>query len=193
MLQQAFLLPLSFFAITGFTLSLVAVPLLMPVLGAKETVVFIIFGTFLAKVAALWNTRRDFEWRTVLVTVAGSFLGSLPGSYVLNIIPSACLQVLLGIMLLATLFFMGRQFKINIKNQTAGRITAGFISGFSAAVTSISGPPIALYFLTEGRQYRHHGIAGFIRQPYQYGLNAAGGLCNIADAAGYMAGRAVLP
>ena len=140
-----------FFAITGFTLSLVAVPLLMPVLGAKETVVFIIFGTFLAKVAALWNTRRDFEWRTVLVTVAGSFLGSLPGSYVLNIIQPACLQVLLGIMLLATLFFMGRQFKINIKNQTAGRITAGFISGFSAAVTSISGPPVALYFLAEGR------------------------------------------
>lgn len=97
-----------FFAITGFTLSLVAVPLLMPVLGAKETVVFIIFGTFLAKVAALWNTRRDFEWRTVLVTVAGSFMGSLPGSYVLNVIPPAWLQVLLGIMLLATMFCYGQ-------------------------------------------------------------------------------------
>lgn len=45
----------------------------MPVLGPKETVVFIIFGTFLAKVVALWNTRRDFEWHTVLVTVFGSY------------------------------------------------------------------------------------------------------------------------
>ena len=123
----------------------------MPVLGPKETVVFIIFGTFLAKVVALWNTRRDFEWHTVLVTVFGSIMGSIPGGYVLNAIPAAYLQILLGIMLLATIFFMGRQFKINIKNQTAGRITAGFISGFSAAVTSISGPPVALYFLAEGR------------------------------------------
>ena len=140
-----------FFSITGFTLSLVAVPLIMPVLGPKETVVFIIFGTFLAKIAALWNTRRDFEWRTVLVTAAGSFMGSLPGSYVLNIISPDGLQILLGIMLLAALFLMGRQFKIKIQNQNAGRIAAGFISGFSSAVTSISGPPVALYFLAEGR------------------------------------------
>ena len=90
-----------FFAVTGFTLSLVAVPFLMPVLGPKETVVFIIFGTFLAKVVALWNTRRDFEWHTVLVTVFGSIMGSIPGGYVLNAIPAAYLQILLGIMLLA--------------------------------------------------------------------------------------------
>ena len=123
----------------------------MPVLGPKETVVFIIFGTFLAKVVALWNTRRDFEWHTVLVTVFGSIMGSIPGGYVLNAIPAAYLQILLGIMLLAVMLLMGRKFEINIKNKTAGRIAAGFISGFSAAMTSISGPPVALYFLAEGR------------------------------------------
>lgn len=123
----------------------------MPVLGPKETVVFIIFGTFLAKVVALWNTRRDFEWHTVLVTVFGSIMGSIPGGYVLNAIPAAYLQILLGIMLLAVMLLMGRKFEINIQNKTAGRIAAGFISGFSAAMTSISGPPVALYFLAEGR------------------------------------------
>lgn len=102
----------------------------MPVLGLKETVVFIIFGTFLAKVVALWNTRRDFEWHTVLVTVFGSIMGSIPGGYVLNAIPAAYLQILLGIMLLAVMLLMGRKFEINIKNKTAGRIAAGFISGF---------------------------------------------------------------
>lgn len=56
----------------------------MPVLGPKETVVFIIFGTFLAKVVALWNTRRDFEWHTVLVTVFGSIMGSIPGGVFTN-------------------------------------------------------------------------------------------------------------
>ena len=97
----------------------------MPVLGPKETVVFIIFGTFLAKVVALWNTRRDFEWHTVLVTVFGSIMGQhSPAVTFLNAIPAAYLQILLGIMLLAVMLLMGRKFEINIHNKTAGRIAA---------------------------------------------------------------------
>lgn len=164
----------------------------MPVLGPKETVVFIIFGTFLAKVVALWNTRRDFEWHTVLVTVFGSIMGSIPGGYVLNAIPAAYLQILLGIMLLAVMLLMGRKFEINIQNKTAGRIAAGFISGFSAAMTSISGPPVALYFLAEGRDKTvtranmcwifafgslAQGIAVGSGKFHQCGFNAACSLC----------------
>lgn len=140
-----------FSTVTGFGFALVAVPFLMPVLGAHETVVFIIFGTCLVKMIVLWNTRRRFEWHTVAVTVAGSVLGSLPESYLLNAISPAYLQILLGTVLVIVLFMMGMHFDLSVKNKTVGRITAGFISGFSAAMTSISGPPVALYFLAEGR------------------------------------------
>lgn len=140
-----------FSTVTGFGFALVAVPFLMPVLGPKETVVFIIFGTCLVKMIVLWNTRKHFEWRTVIVTVCGSILGSLPGGYLLNAIPSAYLQVLLGVVLVIVLAMMGMNFDLSVKNKTLGRMAAGFCSGFSAATTSISGPPIALYFLTEGR------------------------------------------
>ena len=57
-----------FSTVTGFGFALVAVPFLMPVLGPKETVVFIIFGTCLVKMIVLWNTRKHFEWRTVIIT-----------------------------------------------------------------------------------------------------------------------------
>lgn len=140
-----------FSTVTGFGFALVAVPFLMPVLGAHETVVFIIFGTCLVKMIVLWNTRKYFEWHTVAVTVAGSVLGSLPGSYLLNAISPAYLQILLGTVLVIVLFMMGMHFDLSVKNKTVGRITAGFLSGFSAAMTSISGPPVALYFLAEGR------------------------------------------
>ena len=140
-----------FSTVTGFGFALVAVPFLMPVLGAHETVVFIIFGTCLVKMIVLWNTRKHFEWHTVAVTVAGSVLGSLPGSYLLNAISPAYLQILLGTVLVIVLFMMGMHFDLSVKNKTVGRITAGFLSGFSAAMTSISGPPVALYFLAEGR------------------------------------------
>lgn len=140
-----------FSTVTGFGFALVAVPFLMPVFGAHETVIFIIFGTCLVKMIVLWNTRRHFEWHTVAVTVAGSVLGSLPGSYLLNAISPAYLQILLGTVLVIVLFMIGMHFDLSVKNKTVGRITAGFLSGFSAATTSISGPPVALYFLTEGR------------------------------------------
>ena len=129
-----------FSTVTGFGFALVAVPFLMPVLGAHETVVFIIFGTCLVKTIVLWNTRKHFEWHTVAVTVAGSVLGSLPGSYLLNAISPAYLQILLGTVLVIVLFMMGMHLDLSVKNKTVGRIT-----------TSISGPPVALYFLTEGR------------------------------------------
>lgn len=140
-----------FSTVTGFGFALVAVPFLMPVLGAHETVVFIIFGTCLVKMIVLWNTRKHFEWHTVAVTAAGSVLGSLPGSYLLNAISQAYLQILLGTVLVIVLFMMGMHLDLSVKNKTVGRITAGFLSGFSAAITSISGPPVALYFLTEGQ------------------------------------------
>lgn len=92
-----------FSTVTGFGFALVAVPFLMPVLGAHETVVFIIFGTCLLKMIVLWNTRKHFEWHTVAVTVAGSVLGSLPGSYLLNAISPAYLQILLGTVLVIVL------------------------------------------------------------------------------------------
>ena len=110
-----------FSTVTGFGFALVAVPFLMPVLGAHETVVFIIFGTCLVKMIVLWNTRKHFEWHTV------------------------------GTVLVIVLFMMGMHFDLSVKNKTLGRITAGFLSGFSASTTSISGPPVALYFLTEKR------------------------------------------
>ena len=191
-----------FSTVTGFGFALVAVPFLMPVLGAHETVVFIIFGTCLVKMIVLWNTRKHFEWHTVAVTVAGSVLGSLPGSYLLNAISPAYLQILLGTVLVIVLFMMGMHFDLSVKNKTVGRITAGFLSGFSAATTSISGPPVALYFLTEGRdktvtraqyvldfclrQYWYHVFTSSFGQQHQRRFNAAGGLCYSAYAFGHM-------
>ena len=37
-----------------------------------------------------------------------------------------------------------------VKNKFMGRLVSGCISGFTCATTSISGPPVALYFFNEG-------------------------------------------
>lgn len=114
-------------------------------------ILLIVFVSISVFMASLFSTVTGFGFALVAVTVAGSVLGSLPGSYLLNAISPAYLQILLGTVLVIVLFMMGMHFDLSVKNKTVGRITAGFLSGFSAATTSISGPPVALYFLTEGR------------------------------------------
>ena len=47
---------------------------------------------------------------------------------------------------------MELNFVPEVKNKKLGRVSAGFLSGFFSATTSISGPPIALYFLSENME-----------------------------------------
>ena len=140
----------SFFAtVTGFGFGLIAMPLLSFVMSAKAAVICVLITTVLLRIITMYNTRKDFSWIIVVTTVLGSSVGVLPGSYVLKVISVEHLKVFLGVVLLIAVFLMGRQYNLQVKNKTLGRLIAGFFSGFFGASTSVSGPPIIIYFLNE--------------------------------------------
>lgn len=141
-----------FSTVTGFGFALIAAPVLTLVMGPKETVVFVIVAGVIVRVIMMWRSWGEFEWRTVLVTTTGNLLGVIPGAYLLKVADANYLKILLGVSLLAVTTLMELNFVPQVKNQTAGRISAGFLSGFFSATTSISGPPIALYFLSENME-----------------------------------------
>ena len=117
----------SFFAtVSGFGFALVATPLLAMIMPLKWAIIFIL-----------------------VLTVVLRFVGMLPGSKVLRFISITHLQIFLGIVLLLATALMSLQYTVPIKNKTAGRLGAGFLSGFFGACTSVSGPPLVLYFLNE--------------------------------------------
>lgn len=138
-----------FSTVTGFGFALIAAPVLTLVMGPKETVVFVIIAGLLVRVVMMWRTWGQFEWSTVLVTSLGSFLGIIPGAYLLKVADANHLKILLGVALLLVTALMEFNFVPEVKNKNLGRTAAGFLSGFFSAATSISGPPIALYFLSE--------------------------------------------
>lgn len=140
----------SFFAtIAGFGFALVAVPLLSLIMPLKSAVVLILMITVVQRLITMYNTRNIFEWNTVLLTSLGSFFGTIPGSFVLKFADANILELFLGIFILIITILMSMKINIPIKNKFLGRLGAGFLSGFFCASTSISGPPIALYFLNE--------------------------------------------
>ena len=141
-----------FSTVTGFGFALIAAPVLTMVMGPKETVVFVIIAGVIVRVIMMWRTWGEFEWPTVLITAAGSLLGIIPGAYLLKVADANHLKILLGIALLLVTLLMELNFVPEVKNKKLGRVSAGFLSGFFSATTSISGPPIALYFLSENME-----------------------------------------
>ncbi len=140
----------SFFAtVSGSGYALIAMPILSTVLPVKAAIILVIVTVIILRSVTMYKVRKQFEWNTVLTTTFGSFLGTIPGSYTLKVMPITYLQIFLGTVLLVATVLMGRQYSIKIKNKTLGRLGAGFLSGFFGSSTSISGPPIMIYFLNE--------------------------------------------
>lgn len=138
-----------FSTVTGFGFALIAAPLLTFFMEPKETVVFVIVAGFVGRFIMMWRTWGEFEWKTILITLCGTLIGVIPGAYFLKIVDANHLKILLGIGLLLATVLMEFNFVPEVNNKKLGRLCAGFLSGFFSATTSISGPPIVLYFLSE--------------------------------------------
>lgn len=140
----------SFFAtISGFGFALVATPLLSIIMPVKWAIIFILVLTVVLRVLTMYRVWGQFDWRTVLITSLGSLIGMVPGSILLHKISVSHMELFLGVALLLATLLMSKQYTVKITNQTVGRLGAGLLSGFFGACTSISGPPLVLYFLNE--------------------------------------------
>lgn len=143
----------SFFAtVSGFGFALVATPLLSLFMDAKEAVVLVLLAGFVLRIITMVRNSTAFEWDTVLLVTAGSLIGIIPGSVALKVIRIEQLEIFLGVILLAATFLMGRRIEFRIANKTLGRLAAGILSGFFGSATSVSGPPLVLYFLNENME-----------------------------------------
>lgn len=140
----------SFFAtVSGFGFALVAMPLLTLVLPIKTVIVFNVVLALLLRILTMYRCRKDFEWETVFLVTLGCFVGSYPGSLALKFLSVTAMKLFLGTALLLAVLFMSRNYTVKIANKTLGRLGAGVLSGFFGTSTSISGPPLVLYFLNE--------------------------------------------
>lgn len=140
----------SFFAsVSGFGYALIATPLLSMVVPLKTTIIFILFLTMIMRVFTMYTTFKDMDIKTVATVSVGCLIGIQPGSWVLNYLSAPTLGLYLSVALLFFITLNIINFRFVIKRQTLGRLGCGIVSGFFGASTSVSGPPIVLYFLNE--------------------------------------------
>ena len=140
----------AFQAVAGFGYAIVAAPILVPLLGVKETVVFLLVGSIYMRIYMIYTVRHDFHFDVVKRIFAGAMLGALPGSIVLRDVDARGLEILLGVSLILAVIFLSCNFRWHTKHPHLEQFCFGTLGGFFNASTSIGGPVVVLYMLNAG-------------------------------------------
>lgn len=131
---------------TGFGFALVTAPLLVLVLPARLAVPIISVLSLLSHLVVLVETVRNVHLTRIWLLVLGGVIGSPLGVYLLLLLEPASLKLFIGVVttLFALALLVG--FKRPIRNERLAALPIGLASGLLGGSTSMSGPPVVLFF-----------------------------------------------
>jgi len=136
-------------SLSGFGFSLFIVPLLIPLVGAKDAVVLAnLLGVFV-NVITIARLGRFVDWGLGWTLLAGAVVGMPFGVVLLALANPDALQVAIGVVVLASTVALWRGFRVRGPGRS-GNLAAGFVSGVLNTSTSMSGPPVVIYLQGQG-------------------------------------------
>lgn len=135
--------------ITGFGYALAATPLLAFFMEPKDAVILVLATGLIAKGMLLAGAKLQGRFADIALIFLASIAGALPGAYMVSFISANALKAFIGVTLLATTWTMSADFTVRIHRPRLAQGLAGMVSGFLGATTSLSGPPVVLYYLNE--------------------------------------------
>lgn len=136
--------------LTGFGLALVSVSILINFLSPKLVVPTVVILSIFTNIIILFEARKWVDLRRIWPLMMAGIVGMPLGTYLLVVLDASILKVFIGavIALFAIAFLMG--FKKQIRNEKLAFAPVGFISGLLQGSTSLSGPPVILFFVNQG-------------------------------------------
>ncbi len=134
----------------GFGFGLVSVPLLVHLLPPKEVVAIImVISTFLALIIAV-EAWRWVQMKKLWMLWVGGCLGMPLGTWTLKALNGDDLKILIGVVIVifGATFLAGFRRPTRRESPALGLI--GIVSGFLNGATTLSGPPVILFFANQG-------------------------------------------
>lgn len=150
--------------LTGFGLALVAVPFLSIIISPKVVVPVVVLQTVATNVPLVYRARADVQPRRIWPLVAGAIAGLPLGSALLVWASPDTLRLLIGtvVSLFALALMAGLRYKV--RRERLAFLPVGFASGVLNGSSSLSGPPVILFFANQGvppRIFRANILAFF--------------------------------
>ncbi len=135
----------------GIAFGLIAGPLLA-LIDISFVPVPVLFLTFCTSISAFWGERKGVQWQELKYAVSGRFFGSIAGAFVLSAIPGEKVFMLIfGSLIAFAVLISVSGVKIPFTLKSVG--IAGLVSGFTAAITSVGGPPMAVVYQNQKAAY----------------------------------------
>lgn len=153
-------------AVSGFGFAMIAIPLLIPVVGAKAAVVIVTLLSGALTLGASLGDRAHVQWRPVLTLSAAAVCGIPVGVLLLVLADPTLLTVAIGVIVIIAAALLARRTSPRFRG-TGILVGAGFASGVLLSSTGINGPPVVMAFQPNGappQQFRASLQAAFLIQ-----------------------------
>jgi uncharacterized membrane protein YfcA len=150
--------------LTGFGFALVLAPNLMLLLSPKTAVPVVTLLSVVLNSILFYEARRWASPREIRPLIASGLLGMLCGSLLLIYLNVPLLKLLTGVVIITFAIALLLNIKIELNSRLL-QVPVGLLSGFLGGSTSMSGPPVALFFQNRGfekRVFRANLIVYFI-------------------------------
>ena len=157
--------------ITGVGFAQVAAPFLVIAYGPFSGVLVVNLIAVVSAAIVIARLWRDIEWRQFFGLALPAALGIPAGAWLASNLPSAPLEVLVGVLLLASLIvslFAGRISKVT--RHGGLRSAAGFLGGAMSASVGVGGPALTVYAVLT--RWEHRGFRATV-QPFFLTTGAA--------------------
>jgi len=135
--------------LTAFGFSLIAVSSLMIILPPKTVVPIVTVLSLLVDLVALLEARKWVDLNKIWPLLVAGVIGTPLGTLALMSIDVGTMKLLVGILIIMFAVPLLIGFKKRIKSERSALAPLGFISGILGGCTSMSGPPVVLFFTNQ--------------------------------------------
>jgi uncharacterized protein len=138
---------------TGFGFALILGPAVFAVLHPQQAVSALLVLGLALNVLVLADGRRvAVPWRSLAPALLAAVPGLVAGALILRALPKPVLQVAVGaaVIVAAVVQLAGRTSAVPHEPSLGGACAVGMVSGVLTTSTSVSGPPLVLWFESLG-------------------------------------------
>jgi len=134
----------------GFGVILFSAPIMVLFLPAKTVVPMIMIYSALINATILFEARKWVDLKRIWSLIIAGIIGVPIGTYLLIVLDDNILRIFIGtiIILFAVALLTGLRKKI--KNEKLAFAPIGFVGGLLGGSTSMSGPPVIIFFTNQG-------------------------------------------
>jgi uncharacterized membrane protein YfcA len=133
----------------GFGGAMVAVPLLSLFLDPRDTIPVLALVEILVNFWLVVQARKSISWKTVGWFLLGAIPACYAGVHVLAHMPIGMIRALICVVTLVFALLFLFKVTVHIPNKPFFKTLIGIVSGFLGGSSSISGPPVVLYGVTQ--------------------------------------------